>query len=167
MQSTKLNEWIQIAGIFLLVASLLFVGFQIQQEHEIARSTASQSRAESTAQHLRDLSANPYLMSAFDKIGAGKGGELLPSEQFAIRTNAAATLYIFDNIHYQYEEGYVDEERWQGAKASLKGSLSGNVPGRLDVRSIFESNPDIVRESFRSVVNDLLDEIDSEPQKSD
>ena len=37
MDAAKLNDWIQVIGIFALVASLIFVGLQMQQDREIAR----------------------------------------------------------------------------------------------------------------------------------
>ena len=36
MNSAKLNDWMQVAGIFALVLSLIFVGVQLRQEQEIA-----------------------------------------------------------------------------------------------------------------------------------
>ena len=36
MDSAKLNDWMQVIGIFALVASLVFVGFQVKQTDDIA-----------------------------------------------------------------------------------------------------------------------------------
>ena len=36
MNSAKLNDWMQVIGIFALVLSLVFVGIQLRQEQEIA-----------------------------------------------------------------------------------------------------------------------------------
>ncbi len=36
MDSAKINDWMQIIGIFSLVASLIFVGLQMQQTQDIA-----------------------------------------------------------------------------------------------------------------------------------
>ena len=36
MDSSRLNDWVQIFGIFALVASLIFVGLQLRQSQEIA-----------------------------------------------------------------------------------------------------------------------------------
>jgi len=44
MNSAKLNDWMQVFGIFALVASLVFVGLQMKQTHETALSNAYQSR---------------------------------------------------------------------------------------------------------------------------
>ena len=36
MDSRKLHDWMQVIGIFAVVASLVFVGLQIQQDQDIA-----------------------------------------------------------------------------------------------------------------------------------
>ena len=36
MDSGKLQDWMQIVGLFSLVGSLIFVGLQLKQSHEIA-----------------------------------------------------------------------------------------------------------------------------------
>ena len=38
MDSAKLNDWMQVIGIFALVASLIFVGMQLRQDQEIAEA---------------------------------------------------------------------------------------------------------------------------------
>ena len=35
MDSTKLNDWLQIAGLLAIVASLVFVGLQVKQSQSI------------------------------------------------------------------------------------------------------------------------------------
>lgn len=48
MDSAKLNDWLQVIGIFALVASLVFVGFQIKQTQEIGQGEAAAAVLEST-----------------------------------------------------------------------------------------------------------------------
>ena len=43
MDSAKLNDWLQVLGIFALVASFIFVGLQMQQDREIAKVMIYQS----------------------------------------------------------------------------------------------------------------------------
>jgi kynurenine formamidase len=45
VDSAKLNDWMQVAGIFALVASLVFVGLQMKQSQEIAIAAQYQERA--------------------------------------------------------------------------------------------------------------------------
>ncbi len=48
MDTAKLNDWLQVIGIFALVASLVFVGLQIKQTQEIGQGEAAAAVLEST-----------------------------------------------------------------------------------------------------------------------
>jgi len=142
VDSAKLNEWMQVVGIFAVVASLIFVGLQMQQDREIALSVATQARTETTIQSIAANAANPFYMSAIDKIANGDAELLLASEKQALFLLGTLALFNFENVHYQYLNGFVPEERWVG--------------------SAYEGNPAAWRESFQEVVNVLINEIDSE-----
>jgi hypothetical protein len=44
MNSSKINDWLQVVGLFGVIASLVFVGLQMRQDREIALSEAYQDR---------------------------------------------------------------------------------------------------------------------------
>ncbi len=44
MDTAKLNDWMQIIGIFAVVISLMFVGFQLKQSQDIAIAGQNQER---------------------------------------------------------------------------------------------------------------------------
>ena len=44
MDSSKLNDWMQVVGIFAVVISLLFVGYQLKQSQDIAIAGQNQER---------------------------------------------------------------------------------------------------------------------------
>jgi hypothetical protein len=48
MDSAKPNDWLQVIGIFALVASLVFVGLQMKQKQEIGQEEAAATILEST-----------------------------------------------------------------------------------------------------------------------
>ena len=43
MESAKLNDWMQVVGVFAVVASLVFVGMEMRQSQKIALSAAYQA----------------------------------------------------------------------------------------------------------------------------
>ena len=49
MDSAKLKNWLQVVGIFALVASLLFVGLQMKQTQEIGQGEAAANILEGTS----------------------------------------------------------------------------------------------------------------------
>jgi hypothetical protein len=161
VDSAKINDWLQIVGLFGVVGSLMFVGLQMRQDREIALSAATQARTDTTIQNIMGTASNPFYMSALDKIAAGQAGDLAPSEQMALFLTGTAALFNFENVHYQYLSGFIPDERWRGTRQALKGVLT-----RLDgTRRVYESNPGAWRESFQKVVNELIAEIDVEEKQ--
>jgi hypothetical protein len=124
MDSAKINDWLQVVGLFGVIGSLMFVGLQMKQDREIALSAASQARTDTTIQNIMDSAANPYYMAAADKVQAGNAGSLTPSEARALSLTSTAVLFNFENVHFQYASGFISEERWSGTRESLKALLS-------------------------------------------
>lgn len=158
MKSAKYNDWLQIFGLFGVMASLIFVGLQLKLDREFALSTATQTRTETTIQNIMGSASNPILASAIDKIESGDSESLLPSERRTLRLMGSAALFNLENVHFQYQNGFVPEERWVGSRQTLKGIL--RIPYLS--RASYEGNPGAWRASFQEVVNELLAEIDSE-----
>ena len=158
MDSGKLNDWLQVVGLFGVIASLMFVGLQMKQDRDIALSAATQSRTETTIQSILGAASNPLMASAIDKIELGDDELLLPSEERALFLLGQSALFNVENAHFQYVNDYVSEERWVATRQTLKGILRRSY----GARRTYESNPDAWRESFQRVVDDIINEIDSE-----
>ena len=158
MKSAKFNDWLQIIGLFSVVASLIFVGLQLKLDREFALSAATQARTETTIQNIMGSASNPILASAIDKVESGNSDSLLPSEKRTLSLMGNSALFNLENVHFQYQNGFVPEERWLGSRQTLKGILRTPYLSR----AVYERNPEAWRASFQEVVNELLAEIDSE-----
>lgn len=168
MDAAKLNDWMQVLGIFALVASLIFVGLQMRQEHEIARVMIYQERASSTAEVTASLASNPAAMAAMIKSGIADPSEEIQPDGWAgpvskqdMYVGAFAGIALFaltDNSHFQYEEGFLPEEHWLSVRSSVKNGMMGSPFTRFHV----ESNLDRYRPAFRAELPRIIREIDGE-----
>ena len=52
MDSTKVNDWLQVVGLFGVIASLIFVGLEMQQAKQIALSAANQARTDASVEFI-------------------------------------------------------------------------------------------------------------------
>ena len=156
MDTAKLNDWIQIIGIFALVASLIFVGFQIMQTQEIAESDAYQTRAVATVELNAMQASSPEYMSALAKLFAGTDGELTAQERLTAEYFFGAELVMIENIHYQFEAGYLPEEDWERSSAIVRCALSH--PFYRDVTSGW-----MFRESFQTVIDQITESVLTNP----
>ena len=132
MATDKLRQWLEIIGLFSVVASLVFVGLQMKQSHEIALSQASQARGE----------------------------EQSLEEQAATGQYALAILFTFEDQFIQYSNGFLSEERWNASKVGLKRFLTDR--STIPVRFAYERAPARYSVSFQEVMDGLIAESDSE-----
>ena len=158
MDSAKLNDWMQVIGIFALVASLMFVGLQMKQAQEIALSQTFQLRTDSTMEMLLSAGENPLFVSAFSKAMAGNSESLNEVEQVTLQQYAIAMLYLTENLHYQYVNGFVTEDRWLSGLSRMEEMINGSVP--IPVRESFERNPFAYSGEYRKEIEDLIAKVD-------
>ena len=156
MDSAKLNDWAQVVGIFALVASLVFVGLQLKQAQDIALSEANQARADSTVSMLITSAENPNFVAAFAKAMGQDPEPLTPEEFVAMSQYARALLYTYENILYQYENGFVPEHRWQASKQTMIEFLTSDYP--IPMRTVYEMNRNDWDIEFQEVIDQLLAE---------
>ena len=67
MDSAKFNDWMQVIGIFALVASLIFVGYQLKQDREIAKAATYQERTSATTAVAFSLCRQSCCIECVDK----------------------------------------------------------------------------------------------------
>ena len=160
MDSAKLNDWMQIVGMFAIVASLIFVGMEMRQAQKIALSGAYQARADSSmALRLAPLESEAA-QSALAKRQQGKNAEELTPEELVVeRRLAQAHIVYLDNMHYQYINGFLSEEQWQSNRKELIRFLGRNADMR---RRMVESGCPVLRVSFCEEVRAAAARIDAE-----
>jgi hypothetical protein len=158
MATDKLRQWLEIIGLFSVVASLVFVGLQMKQSHEIALSQASQARTGMSVEQLVSTAENPLFVSAM--IKGRRGEERSPEEQAATSQYAIAILFTYEDQFFQYSNGFLSEERWNASKAGLKRFLTDR--STIPVRFAYERAPARYSVSFQEVMDGLIAESDSE-----
>lgn len=149
MNSAKLNDWMQVIGIFALVASLIFVGLQVKQTHEIALSQASQTRASSVAEMFMTMASNKQAMSAVSKGYAGQDDSITEAEEIAGYWSVLAILYLLENTYYQYELGFIPEDHWLNVRETMKVVMKDNSFFRSAIR---RRSPNMRNRPFQDVI---------------
>jgi hypothetical protein len=162
VDSSKLNDWLQVVGLFGVIGSLLFVGLQMQQDREVAILAAYQARSDLTAETIVSLMDNDEYRAAEIRFRSGGGNldSLSPEDYQLIMMRAAAQMYMTENVFFQYESGFLPEDHWQKSRRILKDSLR-NEP----MRRTYEERPEGWRPSFGAIVEQLIAELDMEEKK--
>jgi hypothetical protein len=151
VNSAKLNDWMQVIGIFAVVASLLFVGLQMRQAQKISMSQTYQSRTAAVAEWNSAFAANPAALSALRKARDGTENEITTQEYDALSQSLTGVYYLYDNAHYQYQVGFVSEEFWEASRGSLSGFMEAPI--------VYDIFADISKRAGRPEFRDLVREI--------
>ena len=133
---------------------------QMRQAHEISLSQAYQSRTTTAAEWNNALASNEVALSALRKAKEGRDEEISHEEYDALVRVIASVLYLYDNAHFQYQNGFVSEEFWLTTRASVKSfiappAINAIVMDRLSVQG---------REEFKSVVRVISEELHAEDE---
>ncbi|MEX0332638.1 MAG: hypothetical protein AB3N64_14580 [Puniceicoccaceae bacterium] len=160
---------IQGVGLMAVVISLVFVGLQLRQSQEIAIAAQYQARLDAASSHYaavlqsepglrvigRDLKAS-ILADPGTPVEIKAWVEAQPEEELAFRAvGAIIFLKSHDNVFFQYEKGFLSEEAWKALRLQLKAGL--NDPNSW-VRSVYEEEPMVWRESYRELIQEILAE---------
>ena len=150
----KLRESFEFLGVIGVIASLIFVGLQLKLSQDMALAGQYQARAD----NVLDLS-----LTQLESTGVSSGissllpreNELNEEERRALTIQISWLLSVYDNNHFQYENGFLDEESWVGMTNRLRIAF-----GSETFREQYQSSRAFYRESYVSWVDSLILEIE-------
>lgn len=168
MNKLSFRDAAELIGLTAIVASLIFVGLELQQSQRIAIADQYQMRMDANVQFIGSTSEQSLIGSgtrflerlpALDMPERVKQelSELAPVELGELTNRVLQALLIMDNSHYQYQNGFMEEETWQSVRARYIRNL-GN--GWL-ARSMVLDRSDTWRASFVEEIREIYREIDA------
>ena len=158
MITRKLEDWLQIIGLFSVVGSLIFVGLQMKQAHEIALAEIWQARTTAVVETNMSVASNEMLISALVKEATGRPEEITPSEDVVGLWMGISVLSLYENSFYQNSLGFLPDEHWQRSRAGIKRSLRDDtVRGRWLRRALENMQP-----SFKAIIDEIERELADE-----
>jgi len=155
MTNFRYRDLAEAIGILAIVASLIFVGLQIKQSHEIAMASTYQARSQATQELKATALSSPDLVSALTKIYGGDYDDITPSEYVALDTYFSASMSGYENLHYQHQQGFLPDEHWENNLRELHCWFSLPI-----YREIIDGY------SYRASFQNVLDEVISTSVKS-
>ena len=109
-----IRKWRDVAELIALVAvvgSLIAVVIELRQTQDALQAQTYQDRAFDAIDWHMDLAKNPQLNILDDDFD----WENLTRTEYAIALNLLyATMIDFDNEHYQYQHGFLDDDFYHG-----------------------------------------------------
>ena len=125
----------ELLGAGAVVATIAYLAIQVRQSksmlqtnQNLAIGQAYQHRTSITSDNFRAQLANHDPISI--RVKMARGEELTEEEKGTMQIVAALGHFAYDNMHYQYFLGLLDEETWSGTRAVLKESLRDELFAR-------------------------------------
>jgi hypothetical protein len=170
------RDWLQIIGHAGVIASLLFVGYQLKQDREIAVAATYQERTSSTTEVLTAIAANSAALSGLIKVttpfdpespsqylmsnlGVDTELDVTPIEIYANVFTTLSVWQLYDNSHYQYSRGFLPEDHWLKIRDDIKRQMMGNPFFRVTYENQMAATQ---RSGFRAVIDGIVEEIEAE-----
>ena len=154
MMKTGWKDVAELTGIAAIVASLIFVGLQLKQSHEIALAAQYHARAALSIENFNAEMESGDLAFWGRRVKRNVDDEQSVEDRGRESLRTIKYMLIVDNHYYQYRAGFLEEEMWQAQLTGLKGQLKINA--RL--RSIVRNRMNLLSPSFLDLANDTLDE---------
>jgi hypothetical protein len=158
MKSTNWKDTAELIGIAAIVGSLIFVGLQMHQTHEIALSAAYQAREASSIERLTAQAGSTEYTSGVAKLYRRDFDDVSPEERVSLEHFFIADMVMFENRHYQYELGYLPADHWARNFSEMWCMLS--LPFYREIIKPWE-----FRASFQIVVDEAVAKAISNPSK--
>ena len=107
----------ELVGAVAVLASLLYLANQIKQNTEVARSVARQGIAETAIAEASSVVDHPDLAELIFRDLSG--GHVEDHEDFRLQLFAFRSLRLYENAHYQYRAGMLDDDEWAPLRYNL------------------------------------------------
>jgi len=172
MNSTNWKDIAELVGITAIVASLVFVGLELRQSHQIAIAAEYQERVATVVDIYNTQIESEIALSVVGKsLHEAVRSADFPDEYRRlyegytveqlgyISTNSIIALTNFDNLYFQYQSGFISDESWQAFRYRLLHVLESPI-----ARLAFEEDPNWYRASYRRLCNEIIIEIDADSE---
>ncbi|MEP0202576.1 MAG: hypothetical protein ABJ084_00505 [Halioglobus sp.] len=166
------KEIAEIFGAFAVVASLMFVGLQLYLDRKVALADQYFNRGESAKEDRRSrLESDVYFQHVEESWALGwrphywdeeslvakqiETGERSVTAVIAFELVLRMNIIGYDNLYYQYQQGLLNEESWNGMRSGLKEIMAENH----FINTVYQSHS---RANIQPVVEQIAKEIEIE-----
>ena len=153
-ESLKSASWKDIAefvGIAAIVASLIFVGIELQQSREIAIADIYQQRTAMIIDANTIQLTSDSVQHVLRKYRAGD--PLSDDEKYLMEQWFDPFLNYWENNHFQYQKGLLSSEQWISSRNTIRNFARNHI-----FVEMWNRERDTWRESFAEEVDAAIQE---------
>ena len=152
MKPEKLRETAEAVGIAAIIVSLIFVGLEVRQSATATRGATQQALADSAREASAALVADKETAELTLRfLSADDWSDFNEVERFRVVLLFTSLLRVYEDAHYQWNEGNLAPELWTGWDESM--SRAAYRPG---VAKYWDERRNYFNESFRLYYEELM-----------
>jgi hypothetical protein len=117
MTLDKINQWLSLIANFGVIAGIVFLGLEVQQNSNAIQAQTYQSRTEATQEMMIAIMDSERVAPLFAEIDTDlfpsdlqKIENLDPESRLRVMAFYYWTRLQIDNLLYQHERGFLDDE---------------------------------------------------------
>lgn len=148
---SNLNDIFQVIGVIGLIASLIFVGIELQQNQKIALAKTQQERNNS----IRDQITN-YTIAGLDwqSLAIDSNDDYEYSlKEIAKRNAYHSAWFLYENDFFQYQQNLIPADVWHAKVNAFKKWYN-----KCEMRYLFEVRSKWMPVTFRELIESFPDE---------
>jgi hypothetical protein len=152
MDWTAIGAMGELLGAAGVVASLLYVGRQVQLNSRALRDEAQRNAIEAVREISLEFVRDPVLMTL-----VGRGGRDASSLDAEERQRFFFTMYnalkSFEQAHYHFSQGELDEDTWSGLRVVIQTYVT-----RPGAQAYWSERQAMFSRRFSVLVDELVEE---------
>ena len=113
----KLNKWLTLAANIGVIAGLIFLGLEIQQNTVSTRMAARENATQGHIDYLGYLLDSTVLAQANKKLSNDQPVDDLEDNQ--IRIFLQMRWRHYERVFYQYRNGLISDQEWTGFETGI------------------------------------------------
>jgi hypothetical protein len=126
MKTSVLNEWLSLAANLGVIAGIVFLGVEIQQNTAVTRSAAAQEISNVSVEFFMRVAENSDLARVV-KVATENPSELSEVEIVQYEYVTGAVFMLMEGAYKQFQLGYLPAAGWEPYEKLIKGFLSNPI----------------------------------------
>ncbi len=126
MKTSVLNQWLSLGANLGVIAGIVFLGLEIQQNTAVTRSAAAQEISNASVEFFMRVAENSDLARVV-KVANENPSELSEVEIVQYEYVTGAIFMLMEGAYKQFRLGYLPEAGWEPYEKLIKGLLSNPV----------------------------------------
>ena len=122
----RINQWLTLVANLGVLAGIIFLAIEIQQNTDVTRSTTAQEISNTSVEFFMRVAESPDLARVI-KVATENPGGLSEVEIVQYEYHTGAAFMLFEGAYKQFQLGFLPESGWKPHEGLIKYLLDNPV----------------------------------------